>query len=121
MVVEAAIAAAARQAGYPGFAELISDERLNLQVVASRFRRFSLAGDKGRTLALILAAGRVARYRENPAAGWDRDLEEAIIKQALAEPRVLLRGKLTSFNQDTPRAFARVTDEAARIVTAFFS
>jgi hypothetical protein len=40
---------------------------------------------------------------------------------ALAEPRVLLRGKLTSFNQDTLRAFARVTDEAARIVAAFFS
>jgi hypothetical protein len=72
MVVEAAIAAAARQAGYPGFAELISDGRLNLQVVASRFRRFSLAGDKGRTLALILAAGRVARYRANPVGPGNR-------------------------------------------------
>ena len=83
-------------------------------------RRFGLASDKGRALALILATATIARHRADPAAGWNREIEENIIRQALAEPRVLPRGKLGSYNTDT-RVFDKVTHEAARIVATFFS
>ena len=120
-MVEAAMAEAARIAGYPAFADLIADEHLPPQIAAFIFRRFSVASDKGRTLALILAAGAVARYRENPAAGWDRETEEKIILQALAEPRVVTRGKPSAYAPDDVRAFNKVTAEAAKIVVGLFA
>ena len=89
---------------------------------ASRFRRFSLASDKGRTAAMIRAAGAVARYRANPAAGWDRETEERIIRQALAErPEVKRADGRGPKYRNEERAFNKVTHEAARIVAAFFS
>jgi hypothetical protein len=120
MVVTDAMAEAARRAGYDGLARTIIDEQLSTEAVAFRLRRFGLASDKGRALALILATAAIARHRADPAAGWNREIEENIIRQALAEPRVLLRAKLGSYNPDT-RVFDKVTHEAARIVADFFS
>jgi hypothetical protein len=120
MIVEDAMAAAARQAGYPGLATVILAEHLTPQGVAALFRAFSVASDRGKTLAMILATAAIARHRADPAAGWNREIEENIIRQALAEPRVLLRAKLGSYNPDT-RVFDKVTHEAARIVADFFS
>jgi hypothetical protein len=121
MVVEAAMAAAARSAGYPAFADLIADDHLSPQAAAFVFRRFSVASDKGRTLALVLAAAAIARFRMDPAVGWDREAEEQIIRQALSEPRVLLRGKLGAYNHDTARALQKVTAEAAKLVAGLWS
>jgi hypothetical protein len=120
MIVEDAMAAAARQAGYPGLATVILAEHLTPQGVAALFRAFSVASDRGKTLAMILATAAIAGHRANPAAGWDREAEEAIIKRALAEPPVLLRGKLGAYDQDTTRAFQKVAAEAAQIVAGFF-
>ncbi len=79
----AACAAAARVMGYPGLADIMSQQSLTPEAAASLLRRCSVARD-GMSLAVIVLAASTVRWRAQ-RDGWDGETERLLALEALPD------------------------------------
>lgn len=77
-----ACAIAAREMGYPSFAEVIRDRKLPPSAVADLLGRHATSKD-GMVVAVVVLAAGTARHMTNPD-GWNGETERLLALDALA-------------------------------------